>query len=911
LTTEGGLVELTGDDGSRLRADPGVSTLYLNDTWCRSCGTILDAGLTWCSICDLPIVISRAAPTPVGAVFRVGRLLFKKPALCVDVTPDGYVLLTSGEKTTVTAIASVADLEVSDLEMPVRQASCAASLLFNAFIATREQAIKVQWDATALWNLAFAYLRGHPDEVLPVAVDAAANGFAELIDLLPLPPMTAAWLSANALFRAGKQRGCAERVLQLPPDGFPNKIPLLAACWQEAQAIDGADRRLIAQLEPFVDRVPIVAPLLASIGLPASLDELHRSIEIGARALVEVGSPRAATLARELSLLNGDEFEQSAFPTTRALGYYRHVTSGAATLPIALASDLGTLPMSMVDDLVDAGAIRVDQIGEITVRDTHPAYLAARIDPARCTEDELRALGHNFELGRRAYLRWDKQKLAEVDDAEIREHFVGLDALREGKVIDLTPAKFLSAFQSKIGMVLDAVQARDLERAETRILADRTLWPAFAACVNPASFEPSGDLLHRVPFFCQWMELARVRSLLFEARWADAVSAATRFLAAATDERLRDEALNLAACGHYQLGDDARAIESLEAALEGEYGTGLLANIGIVAANLAPETAAQHLGKLILEAPTVSMKVAAAQRAIRIWQASESSWVTPTGSDLPQSIAMPLRLLAVLDLPLDRFRELLVLLSEKDAAWLAAASLAQSPHAGTIEARYYKARATGFQQRIQVLAEATRTSLDRDWVLTERNTLAQLALDIVLGESDDSTGKAQFALSLLDEDVVLTPWQRLALTTTTSWTVADALRSSGDEIADRLRDRLLNARPLVNALDLDARERGEALLANALDSVARNVAVYRTVLLGRSKNQFQEIAAVIRRTPSQELNWSAVQSGLRQVRRTAADCEQRVSLMLQFLSNPEHRQLASSLVLDAQDLQRRCGELGG
>ena len=913
MTTEGGLVDGTEHVTNRSQRGGNASTLFLDATWCRSCGTILEPGSMTCSHCNRSLVLARPATTPVGAVFRTGRLVFKKHSLCVDAGPEGYVLLATGDKTTLIAPAAVPTLEMSDLVWPVRQASCSSSLLFNAFLATREQSVKVQWDATAVWNHAFAYLRAHPEEELQVAADAAANGFAQLIDMLLLPPETTAWLSANALFSAGQRDGCVERIVQLPPERFPDKIPLLAACWQEARAMEGFDPRLIEQLEPFVDRIPIVTALVGSIaGSSASLEELHKSIEIGTRALAEVGSGRATLLAQELSLLADGGSEASSFPTTRALGYYRDVSAGSTSQPTTHPADLSTLPTALIDDLVDGGVIGIDQIDAITLRDAHPAHLAARIDPARCSEDDLRALGHNFELGRRAYLAWDKQKLAEVDDAEIREHFVGLDALREGKVAELAPEKFLAAFRPKVEMVLEAVQAHDLERAETRVLADRTLWPAFAACVNPASFEPSADLLRRVPFFCQWMELARVRALLFNARWADAVSAATQFLTTATDEKLRDEALNLAACGYYQLGDDAQAIRALETALEGEYGAGLLANIGIVAANLEPEVAAQHLGKLILEAPTIPMKVAAAQRAINIWQSTESSWITPTGSDLPQAIAMPLRLLVVLDLPLDRFRELMVLLSEKDAAWLRAASLSQSPHATTIDARYYKARATGFTERIRVLAEATRTSLVLDWVVTERNRLAQLALDIIADESIDPIGKPQFALALLDEDVVLTPWQRLTLTTTTSWTVSDNLRvNGGDEIADRLRDRLLNARRLINEVDIEDRERGNNLLSIALDSVARNIVVYREGALGAMEQRLQQIVATIRRTPSQQLNWVAITNNLRQVRMDAADCEQRIAMMVPFFTDPKLREIASSLVRAAQDLQRRCGEVGG
>jgi hypothetical protein len=97
------------------------------------------------------------------------------------------------------------------------------------------------------------------------------------------------------------------------------------------------------------------------------------------------------------------------------------------------------------------------------------------------------------------------------------------------------------------------------------------------------------------------------------------LSSAREVLGSTNREDLRDEALNLLACAHWQLGDDERAVGALREALEGEYNASLQTNIGVVAANLEPELAAEHLARLASEAPTVKDRYAAVMRGFGLW----------------------------------------------------------------------------------------------------------------------------------------------------------------------------------------------------------------------------------------------------------------------------------------------------
>ena len=81
-------------------------------------------------------------------------------------------------------------------------------------------------------------------------------------------------------------------------------------------------------------------------------------------------------------------------------------------------------------------------------------------------------------------------------------------------------------------------------------------------------------------------------------------------------EALRDEALNLMACAHWQLGNDEEAQQALTAAIEGSRNPSLQVNLGVVAAGLDPEVAALELARLVNEAQSLELRTVAAMKAV-------------------------------------------------------------------------------------------------------------------------------------------------------------------------------------------------------------------------------------------------------------------------------------------------------
>jgi hypothetical protein len=123
--------------------------------------------------------------------------------------------------------------------------------------------------------------------------------------------------------------------------------------------------------------------------------------------------------------------------------------------------------------------------------------------------------------------------------------------------------------------------------------------------------------------------------------WQGAIAEAKRCLQVARDEETRDEALNLLACAHWQLGNDDEAISALTSALEGEYTEGLQVNVGVVAGALDPRLAGEHLGKLAEEAPTIQLRAAAASRALELWYADPEPWETHGSGSLGSARPRP------------------------------------------------------------------------------------------------------------------------------------------------------------------------------------------------------------------------------------------------------------------------------
>ena len=272
--------------------------------------------------------------------------------------------------------------------------------------------------------------------------------------------------------------------------------------------------------------------------------------------------------------------------------------------------------------------------------------------------------------------------------------------VRDVSLDDVLPAHLVVA-KRLIDMLARVDSGGDpAEALDTVVLADPTTWQPLVAMFGSDQLSwASQELVGQNSAFFEWLALVAAREHLFLADWRGGVMAARRCLSLATIESVRDEAQNLLACGLHNLGDHAAALRELEDAIKGDYSVALLANIGVVAAELDAELAAQHLGRIVREAPTVAMRMNAARSALVMWRSDRkvvAGRVEGHGGVLPTVLREPLRAMIGEQITLDDFRLIVSAMADFDPKWLTArTSLSGSPHRSSLEAKYFVAKADG------------------------------------------------------------------------------------------------------------------------------------------------------------------------------------------------------------------------
>jgi hypothetical protein len=253
------------------------------------------------------------------------------------------------------------------------------------------------------------------------------------------------------------------------------------------------------------------------------------------------------------------------------------------------------------------------------------------------------------------------------------------------------------------------------------------------------------------------------------------------------DENARDEALNLMACALWHDGQDDDALAALEQALNGQYSVNLVVNAALCAAELDPVRAAEHLAKIIREAPDVDMKVAAALIAVNTWWSNQDEFAYLVEDDdaLPDVLAQPLRSLVRGSIPLEAFREIVAVLATADGEWLQSpGALAGSPWASSDEARYYTARAEGLVSACTVLGKVAGEGAP-DWLVKERERTVDLIFRFLLTENDvPVVGLAAF--ELIDAKAPMSEDIRIPLAALAAREMAIFIGNHGDDPSARL-----------------------------------------------------------------------------------------------------------------------------
>lgn len=804
-------------------AIPAGALLRDTSPMCLACGADVGGGWLACGQCGTTLVVPSAF-APIGTVHEVRRGLRRRPA--VRVGGDGetaQLLFESGE----TVAVPVQTLP------PARPApiGSAAPLtphgVLLALAATRGAGAR-GWEPAALRAAAIAAVDGVGTARL-VALDAVRLGFFDVVAQLPLSASERTWLDAVVAAERRDPTGVVRAVAALPPDRYRHKLVLLFSVAGGAGRLGRDGAVLGPHLDAYADE-PVAGLLGRVLGLaPTDRARLVDDIRL-LRQVVPLTPAAARDVDAAVVALTGGT--PAAIGDLAMLGpATRTVIALAGAGPVALdAASVRSLDAAVVDDLVDTGTVDAAVLLAAGWDEQRSSYLRARLVPGSMTDDEVGRAGHVEEAARRAFLSAEPSALDALGDGPGVRHFRALSALRRRRPGDVVLDDVRPEARPVVAGLLATAElagAGQLSGATlpAAVVDDPTAWPILLDLAGGNRIALSPDLRDRHPAFAEWLALQLAREHLFTGEWRRALEAADECLALSRLEEIRDEALNLRACALHYLGEDAAAIAALEEAIEGAYSEALLTNIGIVAAGLRPEVAAAHLGRLVDEAPTTAMRLAAAARAVAIWAASDTaSWRQSDTGRLPDAIRGPLRRLVADDIPVDDFRPLAALLATNDGTWLAdAASLARSPNRRTLEARFYVARAKDLFDVVDVMAGAIRAGSPPQWLLDERDALRDAAVDILfenLDDPDNTFGAVALAMEekgvLADErDAVLFGLLGLA-------GVTFHLTTRGEEIADRYVDLLHDLRKRRSSLPADDRDRLEAVVELATRRVAIN-----------------------------------------------------------------------------------------
>lgn len=602
--------------------------------WCRGCGFDQAAQIGACTSCGADLAITEPDPSPIGLVFEVrGKLgVGKKLAICLGSDGDTLLLhLSAKDKEPARLPVATAPTEVVPAHL-----GQSSRLLYAAQLPEGKQS----WDIETLRHRS-AELCADVRILRRLVDDALAQGWQHIIEWAPLSPTEKAWRRAHHAAATGDLAGLREALGQLPDQGYAARVSLLAPHL-------GAIRHDARTWHPVVDR-------MARAGLPgaaamsaAGVGRWHEALGSAASLLP---TPRAAVwaaLAGELQA--GTSMSQPPFHDAPAWTA-ASIVADPARGPVDGALDhLTGLEAALWDDLIDEGRISASA-PLLSAPDGLRTYLLARLDPARLSDAEARAVGHTGELARRLFLSRDRATLSGLGPTPRVQHYQALlDVIDSGRADPdrLAPetVRLLELPTTVLGQLKDGA-VRSLPH---EIIGDPSLWTIFADLAVNGTLLPDAQLAADHPLNV-WIGLNRLLGLLWEGKYDEAIDHGHLLLPQLKRvEQQEDEALNLIAFALDQRGRVDEALSMLENALQGSYTENLLVNVSIVAARARPEVGVRHLARLVEEAPTAELQRAGLDKAISVWQG--------TDLDFPQVLVPALRTVLGTAQPIDEYLRL-------------------------------------------------------------------------------------------------------------------------------------------------------------------------------------------------------------------------------------------------------------
>lgn len=258
---------------------------------------------------------------------------------------------------------------------------------------------------------------------------------------------------------------------------------------------------------------------------------------------------------------------------------------------------------------------------------------------------------------------------------------------------------------------------------------------------------------------------------LLEWNWDVAANCARESLRVSKREDVRDEALNILAAALAMQGDTARALDALKKAVEGQWNISLQTNLALIATELDPSLAIEHMKYIVGGAELISERIMATRMAIQLWKKVQGD---ETGSDDEDDFSpLPRPLLSSIYLLLEDpaiseedFFELGHFLARVDSALFKTSSNVQrSPHSRSLSAEAIGARAEGFAEFIERLGGIAAQDSERlkPWIHEQLDSMVG-SINSVLVDSDSSNSFAtHLAFSMIDGGLDCSTFHRIAM----------------------------------------------------------------------------------------------------------------------------------------------------
>jgi hypothetical protein len=596
--------------------------------WCRSCGAE-DAGTgVACASCGVSLEASTISESLVGLAVEVpGKLrVNKRLGICIDVDGESAVVhLSPKPKDTIT-------LPATSLASPSAAIPPSLSPATRFIYASRQPhgRIKASWDTAVLLERAGELAAISMGAMRMVADEALTFAWPDIVAWTTLTDTEKAWRRAHHAAGIGDLDALAADLQLLPPSGYVGRIELLLP-HLPAVATYEACRTLVAEwARADIPGADLVDRLLS--GNP------NDALEAGMERLTTVAAPNRESWADATAALAAGVPQtplRDDCPSWEAAALVTRARAGEnmdASFP-----RVATVAPAIIDDLIDAGALTADLVLDDVETPLRP-YVLARLRPGDLDDDELIAQGHYTELARRYCRRHERGRLDALPASPGVAHYQALLDVVEGKLPDpdrLRPESIeLLELVARTSAALKDKATTSLPRP---VVDDPTLWATFSEHARSGQLAPDADTRAAAPLLGHWYDLQRLVGLLWQERWVDAVTLGEKLVASLDRERQEDEVLSLTAYALLRLGRGDEAIAMLERAMAGSYTEALLVNLSIAASGAKPEIAAAHFARIVNEAPTHDLQIAALRRAVEVWNQMDHA---PT---FPPELLDPLR----------------------------------------------------------------------------------------------------------------------------------------------------------------------------------------------------------------------------------------------------------------------------